>query len=100
MASPLEPDARHIADENRIKYGRTGVSLFRIYRTISALTVSIPVTAPVGYHVQPLRCPIQEGFFLEAVKLTRTGATAAVKLVWMGRRPIHHLCRWQICSSQ
>ena len=55
------------------------------HRTISTLTVAIPATAHGQYRVQPLRGLIQEGVFLGAVRLARTGATAGLG----GRKTSH-----------
>ena len=57
MISQLRPEARRKADENRVEYGRTDVSLFHDHCTIFALTVVIAATAHRRHQVDPRGVP-------------------------------------------
>jgi len=82
MVSPLKLEARPKADKNRVACGSMNVSLFRVHRTISTPTIAIPATALRWHRVQPSCSPTQEAIFIGDMKLTRAGATAAVKQVF------------------
>lgn len=82
MVSPLKPEARREADKNHVEYDSTDAPLFRVHRTISALTVAIHATAVRRHRVRPSRRTTKEAVCLGAVRSTGAGATPAVKLVF------------------